>query len=583
MIGTYNNMIRAAGSSASYMRSSFFLVIISAIVQGITYALLFPLFTAIMNPAEAGNQIWIYSGVMIGLIIIDAILRFSENEYSYRTQMDTGHEVRIRLGEQLRRMPQEYLSSRQAGDLNVVLSGDVNDVVMIMGGLFGIVLQTLVTPLTTILITLFIDWRLAVALAILFPLAVPMYQKIRTVSARENRVSSEAHAVVAANLVEYAQGLAVLRATRQVGPKSVRLQNSLADLREKQSKASNWGVVPNISIATIVQVGLLFVTALGIFLILGGSLSVAVLFALLAITIRFAEPLSIFAGLTAMFDFMEAGLERIDALLDVNPLPTTEPNGTINSFDIAFDQVDFTYAPEGEGEAGEQVLHDVSFHLPERSLTALVGTSGSGKTTITKLITRYADPQTGAIKIGGTDIRAVDQTDLMRQISVVFQDVYLFDESIRNNIRMAKPNATDEEVIAAAEAAHCHDFISRLPDGYDTTVGEIGGSLSGGERQRISIARAILKDAPIVLLDEPTSALDTESEVAVQRAIDRLVEDKTVVVIAHRLSTVVAADLILVLEDGKIIERGNHDDLLQQNGRYAAMWAAQQQARRWKV
>ncbi|MEO0599636.1 MAG: ATP-binding cassette domain-containing protein, partial [Chloroflexota bacterium] len=208
---------------------------------------------------------------------------------------------------------------------------------------------------------------------------------------------------------------------------------------------------------------------------------------------------------------------------------------------------------------------------------------GGGKTTLTKLITRYADPQKGCIKIGGIDIRSLKQQDLMQHISVVFQDVYLFDDTIRNNIRMAKPDATDDEVEAAAQTANCHEFISRLPDGYDTTVGEIGGALSGGERQRISIARAILKDAPIILLDEPTSALDTESEVAVQHAIDRLVEDKTVIVIAHRLSTVVAADLILVLEDGQIVERGDHNTLLDINGRYAAMWAAQQSARHWKV
>ncbi len=583
MIATYHRMIRAAGSSAPYMRGSILLSFLSSVVQGIIYALLFPLFGALVAETSTGNQLWFYGGLILALILVDAAIRFAENEYSWQTQIDAGHEVRIKLGEQLRRMPLEYLSSRQAGDLNVVLSGNVNDVVMIMGGLFNIVLQTLVTPVTTILITLFIDWRLALALAILFPLAVPLYQKIRVVAKRENQVAAEAHAVVAANLIEYAQGLAVLRATRQVGEKSVRLQDSLKDLRVKQAEATNWGTIPNIAISTIVQVGMLFVMAYGIYLVLGGSLNLAILLALLAITIRFAEPLSIFATLTTMFDFMEAGLERIDALLDVRPLPTTEPKQSIIAFDISFENVNFSYAPEDEASTGEQVLHDVSFHLPVRSLTALVGPSGSGKTTITKLLTRYADPQTGTIKIGGVDIRAVSQSELMQHISVVFQDVYLFDDTIRDNIRMAKPEATDEEVIAAAEAAHCHDFISRLPDGYDTTVGEIGGALSGGERQRISIARAILKDAPIVLLDEPTSALDTESEVAVQRAIDRLVEDKTVVVIAHRLSTVVAADLILVLEDGNIVEHGNHDHLLQQEGRYAAMWAAQQQARRWKV
>ncbi|MEM8863595.1 MAG: ABC transporter ATP-binding protein, partial [Chloroflexota bacterium] len=329
---------------------------------------------------------------------------------------------------------------------------------------------------------------------------------------------------------------------------------------------------------------ILVVTALGVYFVLGGTLQIAVLFALLAISVRFAEPLSIFAALTSMFDFMEAGLERIRALLEVESLEVKQPAQTLTSFDIAFEDVDFAYAPENEGEEGEQVLRNVSFRLPAKSLTALVGESGGGKTTITKLITRYADPQQGAVKIGGVDIRSLDQVELMKHISVVFQDVYLFDDSIRDNIRMAKPDATDAEVEAAAEAANCHEFISRLPDDYDTPVGEIGGALSGGERQRISIARAILKDAPIVLLDEPTSALDTESEVAVQRAIDRLVEDKTVVVIAHRLSTVVAADQILVLEDGKIVERGSHDELLEtDNGRYAAMWAAQQQARRWKV
>ncbi|MEM7134040.1 MAG: ABC transporter ATP-binding protein [Chloroflexota bacterium] len=581
MVATYNNMVRAAGSKAREMQLGLLYAIFGAVVQGITYALLFPFFRALF----AGDSGWqLYGGVMVVLIVIDAILRWQESRFDFTTQMDVGHEVRMKLGEKLRNIPLEYLTSRQAGDLNVVLSGNVNDVVVIMGGLSSIVLHTIVAPVTTVLITLFIDWRMALALALLFPLAIPIYQRIRQVAAKENQVSAEAHAVVTANLIEYAQGLEVLRAARQVGTKSVRLQASLADLRQKQTVAANWGIVPNIAISSIVQVGMLLVTVLGIYLVLGGNVEIAVLFALLGITVRFAEPLSIFANLATMFDFMEAGLERINALLDVAPLPVRQPTQQLEAFDIRFEQVDFAYASGNEGEEGEQVLHDVSFHLPAKTLTALVGESGGGKTTVTKLMTRYADPQKGAVKIGGVDIRALEAPELMRHISVVFQDVYLFDDTIHNNIRMAKPEATDAEVEAAAEAANCHEFISRLPEGYETTVGEIGGSLSGGERQRISIARAILKDAPIVLLDEPTSALDTESEVAVQRAIDRLVEDKTVVVIAHRLSTVVAADQILVLENGRIVEHGTHDEMLaNENGRYAAMWVAQQQARRWKV
>jgi ATP-binding cassette subfamily B protein len=454
---------------------------------------------------------------------------------------------------------------------------------MAMGGLYNIVLYAIVPPITTLLITLFIDWRLALALGVIFPFAIPFYRKLKELAAYEYRASAEAHEAVTTNLIEYAQGLAVLRATRQVGLQSVRLQDSLENLRQTQSRAQKWKIMPSLMIRSVVQVGILVVTLLGLLWVVGGSLNVAVMLALFATMVRYSESLAMFGNLTAMFDIMETALERIDDLLAVEPLPVNQPQESIGRFDIAFDRVDFEYAMGDESVQDGRVLHDMSFTLPERTLTALVGPSGSGKTTITKLISRYADPQNGRVKIGGVDIRSVTPENLMRHISVVFQDVYLFDDSIRNNIRMAKPDATDAEVEAAAEAAHCHEFITRLPQGYDTTVGEIGGALSGGERQRISIARAILKDAPIVLLDEPTSALDTESEVAVQRAIDKLVEDKTVVVIAHRLSTVVAADTILVLDEGRLVERGKHGELMTKDGRYAAMWNAQQQAQRWRV
>ena len=275
---------------------------------------------------------------------------------------------------------------------------------------------------------------------------------------------------------------------------------------------------------------------------------------------------------------MEAGFEQVEQLMAIPPLAVPIQPGIPQSFDIRFESVGFRYA-----DNPEQILTNVGFTLPERSLTALVGPSGSGKTTVTRLIMRYADPQTGSVRIGGVDLRDMDPETIMRHVSVVFQDVYLFDDTILNNIRMGRAEATDAEVEDAARAAHCHEFISRLPDGYGTRVGDIGGCLSGGERQRISIARAILKNAPIVILDEPTAALDTESEVAVQRAIDALVRDRTVIVIAHRLSTIVGADLILVLDEGKVVEQGEHSELLAANGRYRAMWDAQGLAKDWHL
>ncbi|MEM9656578.1 MAG: ABC transporter ATP-binding protein, partial [Actinomycetota bacterium] len=466
----------------------------------------------------------------------------------------------------------------QTGDLNHVLTGNVNDVVAIAGGTFTIVVNIIVAPAVTVVAMLFIDWRLAAVMAVLFPLALPLYRLIRAQGARDNRISTEAHAETASHLVEYIQGLPVLRATRQVGARSDRLQSSLARLRHAQVRGLKLGTIPAIGMAAVVQIGIVGITALAVRFALDDDLAVPTVLALIIVTVRFSEPLSLFAQMSVMFDFMQAAVDRIADVLGVEPLPIAAGSGPPQGSEVQFRDVTFVY-----DRTDELVLRDVSFVVPERSLTALVGTSGSGKTTITRLLTRFADPQQGSVTVGGVDIRTLPQKELMARFSVVFQDVYLFDDSIGENIRLAKRNATTEEVIAAARAANCHDFIMALPNGYDTGVGEIGGALSGGERQRISIARAILKDAPIVILDEPTSALDTQSEVAVQRAIDTLVADKTVVVIAHRLSTIVAADNIMVLEDGRVVEEGDHKTLLAGGGRYAEMWTAQRAERHWQI
>lgn len=578
MFKTYSHMMTVAGPYKPQLQKTLRLSTIASVIQGIIFALFFPLLSALTAQPIAAQRVWILLGVFGLLVLVEGCIRWQELNFGWVTSSEVAHNTRLRLAKQLRQMPLQELNRRRAGDLNVVMSGNVSECVMWIGSLSTLVIQTLVTPLVIVAITLFVDWRLALALLVSFPLAVPIYRYVRTLSKKNLKAVSAADAETASRVVEYAQGLPVLRATNQVGVRSQHLQTALEHQRQVQARGQRVANLPLMTMATLVEAGLIVVIGLGILFILQGSLSVAALFALVVIAMRFSEPLSLLVAYASIFDLMEIALERIETVMSVPPLPVQAPLAQLTNFDIEFDQVSFRYA-----EQTAWALRDVSFRLPVRSLTALVGPSGSGKTTITRLITRFADPQNGAIRIGGVGIQQVQPAKLMRCISVVFQDVYLFDDTILNNIRMAKPDATDTEVEAAARAANCHGFIMRLPHGYDTRIGEIGGALSGGERQRISIARAILKNAPIVLLDEPTSALDTESEVAVQAAINRLVENKTVIVIAHRLSTVVGADLILVLADGQMVEQGSHRELLEQQGRYAAMWAVQQQSQGWRI
>ena len=578
MFKTYRRMMNVAGSYKSQLQKALLLSVIASILQGIIFALFFPLLSALMAQPIEAQKVWSLLALFGLLVICEGLLRWQELDFSWLTSHDVARETRLRLGEQLRRIPLQELNRRRSGDLNVVMSGNVSEIVLWIGNLSTLVIQTVVVPLITVLVTLLIDWRLAIALLVTFPLAVPVYQQMRSRVKNSLREVTAANADTASRVVEYAQGLPVLRSTKQVGARSQRLQAALEQQRAVQSKGQRLISLPVITMATLVEVGILVVIGLGVLFILQGSLSTPALLALVVITMRFTEPLAQLISLTSIFDLMEIGLERIEAVMNISAMPVSAPPAQLTQFGITFDQVSFRYAGQNEW-----ALREVSFQAPARSLTALVGPSGSGKTTITRLISRFADVQAGTIRIGNVDIKQVEPSDLMRSISVVFQDVYLFDDTILNNIRMAKPNATNDEVEAAARAANCHDFIIRLPQEYETRIGDIGGALSGGERQRISIARAMLKNAPIVLLDEPTSALDTESEVMVQDAINRLVMDKTVIIIAHRLSTIVAADLILVLVDGQIIERGSHPELLAQQGRYMAMWTIQQQSQAWRM
>ncbi len=575
---TYAQMLRSVGDDAPGLRRSIGCLMLAAALQGLALACLVPIFRAVIPHGDMSSA-WPWLAVMLTLSLASIALRWVGQGFEYDGRMARAtHRLRASIGEQLRRMPLEQLQDRRAGELNAMVLGNVDENLSYTLIVLDLIFAALLAPAFTALALLFVDWRMAVALALLFPALVPLYRWRRPKLGRGMRALADANKQASADVLEYAQGLPALRAACAAGSEAQRLKASFEHLERIQTVGQRQGTKPNLLITTVVEIGLLVVLALGVVWVLDHSMDLGTLAAIMVIVVRFAEPMSTFVSFTGMLELAEAALEHIEKLLAIEPLPQAEPSQTPTHFDVRFEGVSFQYA---QGDA--PTLDGFDAYIPARSLTALVGPSGSGKTTVTRLLMRHADPQAGRVLIGGVDVRQIAPDALQSLVSVVFQDVYLFDDTVLANIRMAQPDASDEAVAEAARAAQCLEFIDRLPQGWNTRLGEIGGRLSGGERQRISIARALLKNAPIVVLDEPTAALDTESEVAVQRAIDALVREKTVIVIAHRLSTVAAADQILVVDGGRVVESGRHASLLSRSGRYAAMWSAQLKAKQWAV
>ncbi len=577
-MSTVGTLKQLTGPNWPLLRSSLGWSLAASVVQAASYALLIPLLASVgAQPFESAKTSLLLTLLTV-LVLVEGVLRRKELTFSFDSFALVIEEIRLRLGRRLRSMPFELLQRKAAGDLASVIGSNVVDAVMAISAVATLVLQFVAVPAVLMFVIVLVDWRLAVVLLVTIPFAIPFVRRLRSVAGAGYARSTESDGVAASRIVEYVQGLPVFRATGQVGPAATRLREAFEHQDEAQSSTQRGITAPSILAASVVQLGVVGLAALGSFLVVGGGLSPLALIAVVAAAVRFAEPLVTATAMTLAFEYAQAGVARVADVLAAPSLPLPRQPVSPAGAEISFDRVTFGYL-----DSVRPVLRDVSLVVPERSLTALVGSSGGGKTTLARLVTRFADPQSGTVRIGGVDVRSIDPAELTKHVSVVFQDVYLFDDTIAANIAMGRPGASPDEIMAAARSANCHDFVSALPQGYLTRVGEIGSSLSGGERQRISLARALLKDAPIVLLDEPTASLDAESETAVQTAIDRLVEHKTVMVIAHRLSTVVGADQILVLDGGSVVERGTHGGLLASNGRYAAMWRAQQSARGWRV
>ncbi|WP_220151459.1 ABC transporter ATP-binding protein [Thalassospira profundimaris] len=495
---------------------------------------------------------------------------------TWMAAFDLGGQLRLSMLDRLRQLPLGFHLSRNRGDTVTMLTSDMQSVENFMSDGLPRIAEALGMPVAILVFLAFQDGIVALAALASIVIAIPVYLKASRHLAKLGIRRQDMQAAAAARMIEFVQGIAVIRAFNRVGKGAEDFKAALETFRNLSVRMVMQLTLPLVCFGMILMLGVPLVLFAAGWRWLGGEIDAATAITACMLIYATYSPL---LGLLAVMEntrMADASLTRIDRILSAPRLPEASRPREPGGFDIAFDNVRFGYRDRA-------VVDSLSFRVPERTMTAIVGPSGAGKSTILNLIPRFWDIDGGAILIGGVDIRQMSPERLASLITVVFQDVYLFSGTIFDNIAFGCQDATREEVEDAARAAQAHAFITDLPNGYQTRVGEGGASLSGGQRQRISIARAILKDAPIVLLDEATAAIDPTNEKALQAALAALVAHKTLIVVAHKLSTVQAADEILVLDEGRIVERGVHDDLVGKDGIYAKLWRHWREAANWHI
>lgn len=554
---------------------SFVASIPSSILMCAVYFFLAP----VLDKTSAYEQkpFWILTGILLIQTVAYAIVRRKSYLDICVGHVSLQQQEKLALGDKLKSLPMGFFADHDAGELSTLLMRNYEEIENLSSSVVANGAVIIIRLLMAFIVLSIFNIKMTLAMFIVIPLAIPFavisYRRVRHTSSELIAIQQQ----TAANVIEYAGGITTLQAYGRAGSAFEGLKKSFAKLRDDSKKQEKAGGAVSMYGRAILFLGISVVMGTGAYLLSIGEITPFFYIMCLLAALQVYEPiLQLFVFVISMARTNQC-VDKLIRLKEEKELEVTDPPRTTAGSDISFKDVYFAY--DGKND----VLKGVSFYIPERNFVALVGSSGSGKTTIARLLARFWDIRQGEISIGGIPINSMTQEHLLSKISMVFQDVYLFKDTIAENIRIGKPDATDGEIIAAAKAAACHDFIMSLPDGYQTMVGEGGSTLSGGEKQRISIARAILSDAPIVFLDEATASLDPENEVLIQYAIDELVKNKTVLVIAHRLQSVMNADDIIVLDEGRIIEEGNHNTLLSKNGRYASLWKEQETAVNWKL
>ena len=550
--------------------------VLSNIALMIPVWLLYILVDDLLGDGIPTSHFYLFIFGSLGIIVALVLIYYFQYHCSYFLTYKESGKRRIALAERLRKLPLSFFSHKDLTDMTHVIMNDATVIEQsfshFMPNFYGSMISTVI-----IMIPIFItDWRMGFASLWVVPVSILIVFASRKAQNYFNRKKDKADLDLQNNVQECIETIKDLKATNSEKEYMKKIKTNVR-LVEKFHIQSELGVALFVVTAQmILKFGIATTSLVGSILLINGSLNMMVFFMFLLLVSRFYEPMATALQNLAAINSTFLNIERMNEFYNC-PIQTGKDDFKPNNYDISFENVKFGY------DKDESVINGVSFIAKQGEVTALVGPSGCGKSTISKLCSRFWDVDSGVIKLDGEVIKNIDPECLLKNYSIVFQDVNLFNNTIMENIRIGRKDATNEEVIEAAKKANCDEFVSKLPDGYGTYIGENGAELSGGERQRISIARALLKDAPIVLLDEATASLDAENETIVQEAISNATKGKTVIVIAHRMRTIENADKVIVLNEGKVAEEGNPQELIKKNGEFAKMVSLQKESANFNI
>ncbi len=575
MIKIIHRLIKSTGRYKGRIRASYITAFLKGLMMKAPLVLCFFCISWFMQGVMDRTKC-IFLGVAVLLsVILQAIFEHLSNVLQSAAGYMVFADMRLRLGDHLRKLPMGYFTEGNMGKISSVLS---TDMVFIEENCMG-VLSELVTFLISqgiMTVMMFVmDLRLGIMSLLIISAFIVVGNLMLRTSDKHSVIKQEASESLTEEVLDFAEGIGIIKSYNMLGEKSKRLtdefENSCKKSIDFEVAYGPWARALYLTFG----IGTAMMLAICAYLFNTGALSDVYMVGMALFLFDLFVSIKSYYGQMARLTVTNASLDRIEEVFEAEELPDKGKNEFVNAADEGSDLVEIAYDNVSFAYTDKDVLKDVSFEMKQGQMTALVGPSGGGKSTIASLLARFWDVKSGRILVRGEDIRNVSLGRLMDQISMVFQRVYLFQDTVYNNIAIGRPNATKEEVEEAAKKARCYDFIMQLPEGFDTVIGEGGASLSGGEKQRISIARCILKDSPIVILDEATASVDADNERAIQEAISELCRNKTLLVIAHRLKTIKDADQILVVSDGEVVERGNHDSLMNINGTYAHMVSLQ--------